>query len=396
MTYAAVLAVHEFRAMWLAELASILGDQLARVALAVLVYDRTASAGLTGLTYALSYLPSMAGGLLLSGLADRYPRRNVMVVADVARGVLVLLMAVPGTPLWLLCVLLAALTTLHGPFKAAQLALLNDVLEGESYTIGLAIRHMTIQAAQLAGFAGGGALIAVLSPSLGLALDALTFLVSAALVWGGVTRRPAPAPRGRGEAGVKWSVWKDPGLVVLLLLAWLCGLHVAPEALAAPYADDLGQGAVAVGILMAADPAGSVIGAFLFTRLLSEPVRIRLIGVLAVVAGIPLLFGFLYLPLLGSVALFAISGAFSMAYHTQLGASFARRLPDYGRARGLGVLSTGVTTVQGAGALLVGVVADRVGAGWAITLAGAAAVLLAIPCAFTWARLRQESPEPAR
>lgn len=74
-----VLAVREFRALWAAELLSITGDQLARVGLAVLVFARTSSASLTALTYALTFLPALLGGVLLGGLADRFPRRGVMI-----------------------------------------------------------------------------------------------------------------------------------------------------------------------------------------------------------------------------------------------------------------------------------------------------------------------------
>src|SRR5882757_9742962 len=114
--------------MWAAELLSLTGDQLARIALSVLVFQRTHSAALTGLTYGLTFAPQFLGGVLLSWCADRYPRRDVMVAADVVRAVLVGGMAVPGVPLWLMCVLVAATTVLAGPFKAAQQAQLPEVL----------------------------------------------------------------------------------------------------------------------------------------------------------------------------------------------------------------------------------------------------------------------------
>ena len=78
-TFREVFADSEFRAIWLAELASIAGEQFARVALTVLVYQRTGSPLLTALTYAASYLPWLIGGLILSDAADRYPRRDVMI-----------------------------------------------------------------------------------------------------------------------------------------------------------------------------------------------------------------------------------------------------------------------------------------------------------------------------
>jgi hypothetical protein len=62
-----VFADGEFRAIWLAELASIAAGQFARVALTVVVFHRTGSPPLTALTYAGSYLPWLIGGLFLSG-----------------------------------------------------------------------------------------------------------------------------------------------------------------------------------------------------------------------------------------------------------------------------------------------------------------------------------------
>src|SRR3954451_9087018 len=100
------LRVPEFRVMWLADAPSMVGDQLARVALSVLVFERTSSALLTALTYALTFLPALIGGAMLTGLADRLPRRRVMIAADLSRAVLLTGMALPSTPLWLVCGLL--------------------------------------------------------------------------------------------------------------------------------------------------------------------------------------------------------------------------------------------------------------------------------------------------
>jgi MFS family permease len=68
------------------------------VTIAILVYGRTHSPFLTALAYALTYLPPTAGGPLLSGLADLFPRRRLMIVSDLFRVGTVGLMAVPGLP----------------------------------------------------------------------------------------------------------------------------------------------------------------------------------------------------------------------------------------------------------------------------------------------------------
>ncbi|MEV7099263.1 MFS transporter [Amycolatopsis sp. NPDC051045] len=393
--FGAVLAVAEFRAMWLAELLSVCGDQLARVALAVLVYQRTSSATLTGLTYALTYVPSLLGGILLAGAGDRWPRRDVMVAADLARAALVAVIAVPGVPLWVLCVLVAVMTALGGPFKAAQQALLPTVLAGERYLVGMALRNVTIQGAQLAGFAGGGALIAALTPSAALALDAATFLLSALFLVTGVRRRAAIAQAVRAAwlsttgAGIR-LIWRDPALRTLVALNWLAGFYVVPEALAAPYAAGIGAGATLVGLLMAADPAGSVLGGFVFGKAVPEHVQVRVLGLLGIAAGLPLVL-FVFRPgLVVSVVLLAASGLLATGYNIQGTVSFMRRVPDEHRAQCAGVNSAGLITVQGVGAAAAGGLAEVLGPAHTIAVAGATGAAVAVPIARAWRRVRLE------
>lgn len=402
--YGSVFAVGEFRALWAAELFSQMGDQFARVALAVLVYQRTSSALLTGLVYALTYLPSFIGGVLLGGLADRHRRREVVFAVDLLRAVLTGLMAIPGLSLPVLCVLLTAMTTLAGPFKAAQLALLADVLTGDRYVLALSIRHMTIQSAQVGGFLTGGVLAQAVSPSAGLAVDALSFLAAALLVRFGVRGRPAPAtadldgrPAARRPTGGGLAmVWRHPGLRSLTALSWLAGCYIVPEGIAAPYADAVGAGtAVTVGVVMASDPIGSVVGAFVFGRFVPELARIRALGPLALLAGVPLTLCALRPGLAVSALLFALSGAMATAYHMQIGASFVQLVPAAGKAEGLGVMSSGVLTVQGLGALAGGGLSDLVGSANAVAIAGVAGILLGLSPARTWTREARTAHSPA-
>ena len=83
-----VFAIAEFRALWTAQLLSVVGDQLARVALTVLVYDRTRSSLLAAITFAVSIVPTFVGGMTLAWMADRYSRRGVMIACDLIRFVL--------------------------------------------------------------------------------------------------------------------------------------------------------------------------------------------------------------------------------------------------------------------------------------------------------------------
>lgn len=392
--FGTVLRVAEFRSMWFAEILSIFGDQLARVALSVLVYGQTRSALLSGLAYAMTFVPSLLGGMVLTGLADRFPRRTVMVGTDVARFALVGLAAVPQLPLGVMVALVACLSLLNPPFKAAQLALLPQVLTGERFPVGLALRNITSQSAQLAGFAGGGALMVAVDPHVALLVDALTFLLSALLVRHGVAARPAAASGGPRRSplaaiGVGARIaFGTATLRALVLFTWAAGFVPVYEGLAAPYAAVLGGGSLTVGLILASDPLGSVIGAFCYARWVPESVRPRLTAPLTLLAPVPLLVCFLHPGIVVSVVLFVLAGGLGTVALLQATASLTVAVPDDVRGQVLGLSNTGLTTVMGLAPLLGGVLADRLGSAATIGTFGVAGVVLGAALAWTWHRAR--------
>jgi hypothetical protein len=156
---------------------------------------------------------------VLSGLADLFPRRSVMICCDLLRLLLVAAMAVPAIPFWALCVLITA-TTLSGvPFSAARTALPPDVLLGDRLSLGSVIGNMTDQFSQVVGFTAGAAVVAWLDPYRALLADALTFAASAVLVAGWVTRRPAPSRQTAGgpELSNGPSLWSRTRVGVRLV-----------------------------------------------------------------------------------------------------------------------------------------------------------------------------------
>src|SRR5436190_2713287 len=176
VTVGDVLADREFRAMYAAQALSVVGDQLARIAVALLVFSRSHSALLTAVSFGVSYLPWIVGGPLLSGYADRLPRRSVMIVSDVVRAVLVLGIIVPGMPTAGLLVLVTLVALMEPPFGAARAALLPDVVgEGESYAVASALSNTTNNFGVVAGFAVGGALVAAIGADTAIVIDSLTF-----------------------------------------------------------------------------------------------------------------------------------------------------------------------------------------------------------------------------
>ena len=393
-SYREVFAVGEFRALWSAQVLSYAGDQFAQVAIAILVYGRTHSAFLTALAYALTYLPPIAGGPLLSGLADLFPRRRVMIACDLFRVVTAGLMAIPGIPFAALCTLLFFTVLAGVPFSSARAALMPDVLPGEKFVVGSAVGNITFQASQILGFVAGAAVVAILDPHRTLGVNAATFGISALILGFGVRGRPAPARDGAARTSL-WSASADGIrlefgnrlLLALLLFGWLAGFYIVPEGLAAPYARSLHGSALTVGLLMAAVPLGTVIGAFLLGRVAAPSARMRMMGWLAILSCAPLIGSALNPPLWVVLALWMLAGA-GGAYQLAAAAAFVQALRPETRARAFGLAQSGLYAVQGLGILAGGAVAQVTGAPLAVGLAGLVGVIAAAMLAMSWTHLR--------
>ncbi len=167
------------------------GDRLALVALTLLVYSRSKSPLLAAITFAAGFVPYLFGGMFLSGLADRLPRRSVMVVCDLIRCALVAAMLVPGVPLAAMIALLYAVTLFQPPFDAARSAIVRDVMDKEHYPLAMAVTISTGRTVMVAGSAAGGLIVALFGARPALGADAATFIASALLIQFGVHARPA-------------------------------------------------------------------------------------------------------------------------------------------------------------------------------------------------------------
>src|SRR6266702_1069583 len=368
-SYRAVFAIREFRTLWWAQVLSYLGDQVAQVAIAMLVYTKTGSPWLTALAYALTYLPPILGGPLLAGLADTFPRRQVMITLDLARGGLVELMALPSMPLAGTCALLCVTVLLGPPFSAARSAMLPQILPRERLALGSTVGNLTFQTSQAAGFLADGILVATLGAYRSLALDALSFCLSAALITGWVRPRPYS-----GEAPTQpllHTIFRDVALIfrrpaarTLVLFGWLAGFAVVPEGLAAPYARTLGGGPLTVGLLMCAMPVGTVAGALVIGRLSRPDERLRMIGALAMLS--------------------CAGGAYQLA----AARAFVDALPNGQRGRAFSVAQSGLLAAQALGILLAGAAARWISPPTIVAIAGVLGAAAAAVLAVEWARHR--------
>jgi MFS family permease len=377
VTYTDVLRNPEFRALYLADVASVIGDQVAKIALTVLVYQRSGSPLLAAVAYATAFLPWLVGGPVLSPLADRYPRRRVMLCCDAARVPIVAVMALPNMPLWSLVVLLFAVGMLRPPFEAARSAMMPDILTGDAYVVGLSLTGLSMQPLQIAGFLFGGSVAGLLGTRRTLLLDAATFVLSYVLIRAWVRERP-PAVSGErpnllteARDGIR-VVFTSPTLRSILLLAWVgAAFGVVPEGLAVTYADAVGAGSFAVGMLMSADPIGFAVAVMVLGRFTPADTRQRLMVPLAAGGFVPLLvFAVATPPVAGAVVLLALSGA-GMSFHIAANAAYVAAVPPELRGRAFALAQSGLQVLQGVMIVAGGALALRVPVARVIAIAGA-------------------------
>ena len=386
-TFAEVFRVSEFRVFWLAQALSVAGDRLALVALTVLVFDRTHSPLLTAAAYAAGFLPWLVGGVLFGAVADRWPRREVMVGCDLARAVLVAVMVLPGVPLPALVGLLAVVTSLAPPFEAARSSLLPDILDGDRYPVGLAVVQTTFRSAMVLGYAAGGIAVAVIGSRSALALDAATFAASAALVRWGIRARPAAARRTARSLGAEIAagvrlVVTDRALRTLMLLGWLVAFYAVPEAVAAPYASELGGGAAAIGLILAAP---------VFMRLVAPPQRVATMGPLAVATCAVLTLCLARPPLAVVLVILAVSGACGV-YQIAANAAFMTRVPAAQRGQAFGLAMSGIVAGQGIAFVLAGAAAQVISPPVVVAIAGGLGAAAAMALTVMWRGTRPPAP----
>jgi predicted MFS family arabinose efflux permease len=308
----APLKFRDFRFLWLAQVFSELGDWAGRLALAVVVAERTHSTTLTALVTTASVLPYLGIGQLFATYINRFPRRNVIVATDIGRAMLFALMAT-SVPIPVLLVLAFAAGMLTPPFEAARNALTPLSVPTKRYGDAIALASVTFDGAVLFGYAAGGGLIASVGARPALLINAASFLVSALLL------NYIPAARQRGSetdhptVRDAWNaVFDDPFVRRFVTSFTVVGsAAVVAESLVAIYAiEELHSEAGVSGLLAAAIPVGAIAATVIGRSGGDDRAKLRVASAVALVGAIAGIIGFAIGPSLPLVlAPFAAVGA---------------------------------------------------------------------------------------
>jgi MFS family permease len=190
---------HDFRALWVGDTISQLGTQLTQLALPVLaVQVLAAGPRQMGLLTAAETLAFLVVGLPAGAWVDRWRTKRVLITGDLVRAGVFVSVPLAWWAGWLTLGQLYAVALVGGIatvfFDVGYQSYLPEIVEGPQVVEGNAKLQASQSVAQVAGPAVGGLLLRVLSAPVLLAVDAVSYLLSAFFV--GRIRRPSlPAPR---------------------------------------------------------------------------------------------------------------------------------------------------------------------------------------------------------
>lgn len=247
---------------------SITGGAAAYIALNFSIYERTGSATWVAATLLLTFGVTGFIGPLAGVLGDRYDRRIVLIVSDIAGALCFGMMALGDDPAWLLAwAFLSAVA--EAPFWSASEAAIPNIAGEEHLSWANSLLGVSRSAGIALGPAIGGVLVALIGGRAVFAINAVSFLISAAIVWTVRAKFNAERSEGgdheHGEIRAGFAFLRRDPVLRTLMFAWLVfivgmGMSMVADA---PLAEEFGAGALGYGLLIGGWGAGSVIGALL-------------------------------------------------------------------------------------------------------------------------------------
>lgn len=384
----AIGANRDLRRVQLAAVGSVLGNGAYLVGLLVFAYAAGGAAAV-GLVTVLRMLPAALAAPLTSVLADRWPRRTVMIASDVARAVLMALVALvvqQDGPAWAVYALITVFAVTATAFRPAQAALLPVLARTpEELTAANVAASAITSVGTIVGPALGAAVLAVSSVSTLFAFNALTFVWSALVLLGvGEPERAGQLRRARNPFG-REALAGFGALTGDRNMRFLSTLYVAQTIVGGALGvvatvtafDLLDGGDSEVGLLYTAVGVGGLVGgavalALVGRRRLAGDFGLGLVffGALALVPVVP--------ELAPALVLFGAVGVGNTLVDVAATTLLQRSVADDVLARAFGTLQSLLFAALGVGALLAPLLVETLGATSALVALGAVLPLLAL------------------
>ncbi|MBW4839443.1 MAG: MFS transporter [Paenibacillaceae bacterium] len=386
-----------FPFLWLGQLVSFLGSSVTLVILPIIVYSLTGSTTTMGLLMAAYMLPNIVMLPISGTLVDRYNRTNLMLLTDLLRfgvmAILATLLFTNALTIQLLFVLVTLYGLMDGLFQPAYAATRATVFTPDIRNSANALTQISNQAVRLIGPSLGGVLVTFFSAGWGVALDAMTYVISFLCLYG-LRKLIAYQPKPPGESLGMGADFKE-GLVVLKSKPWLwitilafslvniCFGAIVTVVIPWLFKIHLELQPYVYGIAVTCSGAGAIAAGLLF----GAKRRLRRRGLIAY--GGALLSGIALLLMAAApspavlCALFAIEGFGMMMFGLIWETSLQEMVPQetFGRVASLDML--GSFALLPIGYIIVGWLADYIGGLQTIALFAAIGTLALLAVMFT-------------
>ncbi|WP_328669637.1 MFS transporter [Streptomyces sp. NBC_00328] len=392
-SYSELFRTREFTPLFLSSCFQTAASTVSGLALGTLVYRATDSPLLTALSMFGPSLAQMVGAATMLSAADRLPPRATVAGIALLFGLGTAATAIPGLPIWTIFAVLLLLGLIQSFGGGVLWGLLTEILAKEGYLLGRSVFNMMSGIAQIAGYATGGVLVALLSPRVTLLLAAGLYLAAALTARLGLTPR-APRALGRPSIARTWHtnarLFSSPERRTLYLLLWVPnGLVVGCESLYVSYAPSR------AGALFAFAALGMFAGDVTTGRLLPPRVRARLGIPFLLLLATPYLF-FVLRPGVGVAAVLAAVASIGFGSGLIQQERLVALIPDELSGHALGLHTAGMLTMQGVSAALAGGIAQLTSPATAMTVMAAASIAVTLTLALSLLRHRAAPPEGQR
>jgi MFS family permease len=394
----AVLRRRDFSLLWLSGLVSVAGDWVLMIALPYYVYVTTGSTLATASMTAAELAPAILLSSFTGVLADRWDRKRILVVANLLQALVVASLLLVGEGwLWVVYVVAALQSTAAAFSQPAEAALLPTLVPVEQLVQANALNTLNNRLGRFVGVPVGAALLSWWGLDAVVVVDAVTFLVAAALLAPISAPVRVADPDDVPEEPHFWREWtaglrvvrRDRTIAVLFVVFGLMtfgGTMLDP--LYVPWIRDvLDEGVEVVAVVTMTHSVAGIVGSLLVGTWGSRFSARTLMGWGSVIAGVLLLVKFNVPVLWLTLALSAIGGATAVASSVGVETLAQERTPEHVRGRVFGSLQAFIWLASLLGAVVGGVVGELTSVLVAINVAAGlvtgagVVVLLAIPAA---------------
>ncbi len=382
--------------LFIANAISLVGNVFTAIAIPWFVLQTTGSATRTGITGFFTILPVVIAGFLGGTLIDRLGYKRTSIISDLASGVttamIPLLHFTIGLEFWQLMVLVFLGALLDTPGGTARAALLPELAEQAGMPIERAtsLTHVIERGARLVGAPLAGLLIGIIGTENVLWLDAASFFISAGIIWVVISGNNPVEEEEKTTGyfdelrdGLRFIAHDKLILAIVVMVMVTNFLDSIFSGVVRPvYVKEVYGSAVGLGLLIAANGGGAVIGGLIFAAVGHHLKRHAVFVWAFVLTGMQLWVYLFYPPLAVLVTTGLIFSMGAGPLNPIIGAVEFERIPENMRGRVFGAVTAGAWIAMPLGMLFGGVFTEELGVFPMLVFLGTTYLIVTLSMAF--------------